>query len=301
MKRIGTTIALVVLAASVAHGQILYKISGKGLKEASYIIGTYHLAPASYADSVPGLRQAMSDCRQVYGEVDIMDAIKPENKAKVEAMQYLPEGKTLASVLTSEQLGKLNGLLREVVGKDLNNEAVAAQMGRLTPAALSSSLTLIAYMKETPNLDPTKLLDGYFQQEALAQGKKVGGFETLEFQMDVLYGAPLEDQIKALMCLVENFQETVDMSELVAAAYFGQSLEDLEDLTAEESDGACGSSPEEEDKLIYNRNANWAKAMPKIMAADPTLFAVGAAHLCGEKGVLALLKEQGYTVEPVKK
>lgn len=301
MKRIGTTIALVVLAASVAHGQILYKISGKGLKEASYIIGTYHLAPASYADSVPGLRQAMSDCRQVYGEVDIMDAIKPENKAKVEAMQYLPEGKTLASVLTSEQLGKLNGLLREVVGKDLNNEAVAAQMGRLTPAALSSSLTLIAYMKETPNLDPTKLLDGYFQQEALAQGKKVGGFETLEFQMEVLYGAPLEDQIKALMCLVENFQETVDMSELVAAAYFGQSLEDLEDLTAEESDGACGSSPEEEDKLIYNRNANWAKAMPKIMAADPTLFAVGAAHLCGEKGVLALLKEQGYTVEPVKK
>lgn len=301
MKRIGTTIALVVLAASVAHGQILYKISGKGLKEASYIIGTYHLAPASYADSVPGLRQAMSDCRQVYGEVDIMDAIKPENKAKVEAMQYLPEGKTLASVLTSEQLGKLNGLLREVVGKDLNNEAVAAQMGRLTPAALSSSLTLIAYMKETPNLDPTKLLDGYFQQEALAQGKKVGGFETLEFQMDVLYGAPLEDQIKALMCLVENFQETVDMSELVAAAYFGQSLDDLEDLTAEESNGACGSSPEEEDKLIYNRNANWAKAMPKIMAADPTLFAVGAAHLCGEKGVLALLKEQGYTVEPVKK
>ena len=301
MKRIGTTIALVVLAASVAHGQILYKISGKGLKEASYIIGTYHLAPASYADSVPGLRQAIADCRQVYGEVDIMDAIKPENKAKVEAMQYLPEGKTLASVLTSEQLGKLNGLLREVVGKDLNNEAVAAQMGRLTPAALSSSLTLIAYMKETPNLDPTKLLDGYFQQEALAQGKKVGGFETLEFQMDVLYGAPLEDQIKALMCLVENFQETVDMSELVAAAYFGQSLEDLEDLTAEESDGACGSSPEEEDKLIYNRNANWAKAMPKIMAAGPTLFAVGAAHLCGDKGVLALLKEQGYTVEPVKK
>ena len=70
----------------------------------------------------------------------------------------------------------------------------------------------------------------------------------------------------------------------------------LEDLTAEESDGACGSSPEEEDKLIYNRNANWAKAMPKIMAADPTLFAVGAAHLCGEKGVLALLKEQGYSV-----
>jgi hypothetical protein len=301
MKRIGTTIALVVLAASVAHGQILYKISGNGLKQPSYIVGTYHLAPASFANDIKGLKSAMEACEQVYGEVDIMDAIKPESKAKVEAMQYLPEGKTLASVLTSEQLGKLNGLLREVVGKDLNNEAVAAQMGRLTPAALSSSLALIAYMKETPNLDPTKLLDGYFQQEALAQGKKVGGFETLEFQMDVLYGAPLEDQIKALMCLVENFEETVDMADFVAVAYFAQDLEQLEDITAEESESACGSTPEEEDKLIYNRNAAWVKAMPAIMQGKPTLFAVGAAHLCGDRGVLALLRAAGYTVEGVKK
>ena len=36
------------------------------------------------------------------------------------------------------------------------------------------------------------------------------------------------------------------------------------------------------------------------MGEKPTLFVVGAGHLCGEKGVLKLLEEDGYTVEGVK-
>ena len=39
--------------------------------------------------------------------------------------------------------------------------------------------------------------------------------------------------------------------------------------------------------------------MEKAMQAKPTFFAVGAGHLGGEKGVLNLLKKQGYTVKAV--
>ena len=35
------------------------------------------------------------------------------------------------------------------------------------------------------------------------------------------------------------------------------------------------------------------------MAQKPTLFAVGAGHLVGDKGVLNLLRQAGYTVEGV--
>ena len=62
----------------------------------------------------------------------------------------------------------------------------------------------------------------------------------------------------------------------------------------------CDYRPEEEDQLIYNRNANWAVLMPDIMAAKPTLFAVGAGHLPGEKGVLKLLQNAGFIIEGVK-
>jgi hypothetical protein len=40
--------------------------------------------------------------------------------------------------------------------------------------------------------------------------------------------------------------------------------------------------------------------MPALMMLRPTLFAVGAGHLPGEKGVLNLLRQAGYTVEGVK-
>ena len=68
----------------------------------------------------------------------------------------------------------------------------------------------------------------------------------------------------------------------------------------EKMHNSCDGRPEEEDALIYNRNADWVTKMPALMAKKPTLFAVGAAHLPGEKGVLNLLRQAGYKVEAVK-
>lgn len=40
-----------------AQAQLLYKISGNGLKAPSYIIGTYHFADVKFTDSIPGLKR----------------------------------------------------------------------------------------------------------------------------------------------------------------------------------------------------------------------------------------------------
>jgi hypothetical protein len=42
------------------NAQLLYKISGNGLEKPSYIVGTYHLAPGNFADSIPGLKDAFA-------------------------------------------------------------------------------------------------------------------------------------------------------------------------------------------------------------------------------------------------
>ena len=68
----------------------------------------------------------------------------------------------------------------------------------------------------------------------------------------------------------------------------------------EKEHNQCDSTPEEEDQLINDRNANWIKLMPQIMKDKATFFAVGAGHLPGDKGVLTLLKNAGYTIEGVK-
>ena len=68
MKKILMTLAAVLCCAMTVQAQLLYKISGGGLTEPSYIVGTNHTADISFVDSIPGLRRAMNVTQQVYGE-----------------------------------------------------------------------------------------------------------------------------------------------------------------------------------------------------------------------------------------
>ena len=292
--------ALIVSFAFNAQAQLLYRISGNGLESPSYIVGTYHLAPASFADSIPGMSEAIENTQQVCGELDMMDAFKPENTAQLIQSQMLPEGVTLSSLLTADQLSRLNALLLEVVGTNLEDEAFAAQMEKMKPVTLSTTLSLVAYMKKTQSFNPMELLDNYFQMLALQNGKSVKGFETVEFQMGVLYGSELPEQVDDLMCMVDHFDEATELVDRITSAYFSQNFQQLESVLEEEMEGTCAATPEEEAALLDNRNHNWIKLMPDMMAEKPTLFAVGAGHLCGEQGVLKLLEGLGYTVEGMK-
>ena len=300
MRKILLLAAVIIASVTYSQAQILYRISGKGLKSPSYIVGTYHLAPSSFADSIPGMRQAVEQTNQVCGELDMMDAFKPENTAKLLKAQMLPEGTTLSSLLTAEQLERLNALLLDVMGSNLNDETFAAQMDKMTPAALSTTLSLQSYIKRTESFNPMELIDNYFQMLALQNGKSVKGFETVDFQMGILFGESLEKQVNDLMCMVDHFEETDEMVNRITTAYFSQNLKQIEDAMEEESKVECGTTDEDEDRLINNRNSNWLEMMPSMMAEQPTLFVVGAGHLCGEKGVLKLLEDAGYTVEGVE-
>ena len=292
--------AFIACLAFNAQAQLLYRISGNGLKSPSYIVGTYHLAPASFADSIPGMNEAIENTQQVCGELDMMDAFKPENAARMMQAQMLPEGVTLSSLLTAEERTRLNALLLEVIGTNLDDEAYAAQVEHVNPVTLSTTLSLAAYIKKAESFNPMELLDNYFQMLALQNGKSVKGFETVDFQMSVLYGSELPKQVEDLMCLVDHFEESAQLVDRITSAYFSQNFQQLEAILEEEMEGPCAASPEEEANLLDNRNHNWIKIMPDMMAEKPTLFAVGAGHLCGEQGVLKLLQGLGYTVKGMK-
>ena len=292
--------AFIACFAFNAQSQLLYRISGNGLESPSYIVGTYHLAPASFADSIPGMSEAIENTQQVCGELDMMDAFKPENAARLMQSQLLPEGVTLSSLLTAEERTRLNALLLEVLGTNLDDEAYAAQVEHVNPVTLSTTLSLAEYVKKTQSFNPMELLDNYFQTLALQNGKSVKGFETVDFQMSVLYGSELPKQVEDLMCLVDHFEESAQLVDRITSAYFSQNFQQLEAILEEEMEGPCAASPEEEANLLDNRNHNWIKIMPDMMAEKPTLFAVGAGHLCGEQGVLKLLQGLGYTVEGMK-
>lgn len=301
MKRLFLTFAFAVMTVVGMQAQLLYKISGNGLTKPSYIIGTYHLAPVSFADSISGLTEALAATEQVYGELDMTDLASAENMQIMQAAMMLPEGTKLSTLLTADEMTRLNVVLKELMGVDMSNPMVAGQLDALSPQALQTQLSLLIYMKKHAGFNPQATFDGYFQQVALQQGKGVGGLETPEFQVQTLFkGMSLERQKQLLMCIVDNKDYTELMAERLVQAFFAQDLEGVKAVMDEKEHNQCDSTPEEEDQLINDRNANWIKLMPQIMKDKATFFAVGAGHLPGDKGVLTLLKNAGYTIEGVK-
>ena len=295
------TFAFAVMTVAGMQAQLLYKISGNGLTKPSYIIGTYHLAPVSFADSIPGLKEALAATEQVYGELDMTDLTSPENLQKMQAAMMLPEGTTLTTLLSEDELARLNVVLKDLLGFDMSNSMVAQQLNGLSPKTLETQLSLLVYMKKHSGFDAQNTFDGYFQKVAQEQGKPVGGLETLDFQIQMLYqGQTLERQKELLMCFVDNQEHMNQMAEQLVNAFFNQDIVGVKAVMDEKEQTSCDSTPEEEDQLINNRNANWAKLMPQIMSAKPTFFAVGAGHIPGERGVLQLLQAAGYTIEGVK-
>ncbi len=301
MKKISIITMLLVAVFMSANAQLLYKISGKGLAKPSYIVGTYHLAPVAFVDSIPGLRDAMAQTEQVCGELDMKQMTDQAEMQKMMQAMMLPEGTTLKTLLSEDEMTRLNAYMTKLMGVDMTNPMVEGQMGKMTPQALNTQFSLIMFMKHTPGFDPANLFDGYFQKAALEQGKSVIGLETMDFQIKVLFkGQTLERQKQLLMCLVDNPKYHEDAAVRLTKAFEAQDLNKMQELMDEKENNDCDSKPEEKDAMINNRNADWLTKMPAIMSNKSTLFAVGAAHLPGAKGVLALLRGAGYTVEGVK-
>jgi uncharacterized protein YbaP (TraB family) len=301
MKKLFSILLLMTVFVIGANAQLLYKISGKDLQKPSYIIGTYHLANVGFVDKIPGVKDALTNTEQVYGELDMTDLQSADNMKKMQNAMMLPEGQSLKTILTADQMKRLNAYLKKTMSVDMSSPMVEKQMGKLTPQALVTQLTLLMFMtKHMGEFDPSSTFDQYFQAQAKKNNEPVGGFETVDFQIKtLLQSTPMKRQVEQLMCLIDHQDFMESMSDKIVNAFYAQDLTAVKAAMDEKIGNSCDSTPEEENALINNRNADWLTKMPAIMSAKPTFFAVGAGHLPGDKGVLQLLKNAGYTVEGV--
>lgn len=302
MRKIIITAMTAVMVITGASAQLLYRISGKDLTKPSYVIGTHHLANVGFAEKVPGLKDALTETEQVYGELKWDDLTNPDSMRIMKESMILKDGKTLKDVLSAEAYKKVDNYLKKTMGVGLSHPQVAAQMGKLTPAALTNQLTVLMYMqRHMGEFDPSSTFDQYFQAQAQKNNEPVGGLETISFQTGIVFNSKTIDrQAEELICLIDHEELNADLMDEMTEAFYAQDLDALKKVMDTKTNDKCDPTPEESARLIDNRNADWAAKMPDIMKARPTFFAVGAGHLPGDKGLLKLLRDAGYTVEAVK-
>lgn len=300
MKKFLLSVAAILIACA-ASGQVLYSISGNGLKKESYIVGTHHLVDASFVKEIPGMDKAMKMTEQVYGELKMSEIMNPDTMKMMQEALYIPDGRKIKELLDPEHFDKLNELFRNLAGVPFDFPQIYEQMGRMRPSALESQLTVLMYLAEHSGaFDPTQALDSYFQNVALEQKKQTYGLETFEYQIKMMYQSkPVEEEVRSLNCLLDNIDYGKKQLDMLTEAYKAQDANAIDKALKMGGEIECMDS--NLDELIDVRNKNWVAKMPEIMKNRPTLFVVGAGHLFGEKGVLELLKKAGYTIKAVTK
>ena len=296
MKRI-FFISTLLLLALCANAQILYKISGKELKEPSYLLGTYHLISFDFIDKIPGYQEAWNNSKQVCGEIVMEQAFLPENMAKLQKAISIPGDSTIQQVMTAEQFAKYNAGIKSLLGMDLSNPLLAKQLGKMRPSLILEQFMCIALLqgREFFTFDQSAAIDNAIQIQAKKDNKPIGGFETFEEQLEILYGnvtiqEEIDELLKALDDLEKAEKETVEIFE----DYKKQDLNAIADCAK------TALNAEQEEKLVNERNANWLKVMPTVMQKQSTFFHVGVGHLINEKGLINQLRQMGYTVEAME-
>lgn len=293
MKRLSLILAVLLLAVA-AQAQLLWKVSGNGLGRPSYIFGTHHMAPATMIDQIKGMDEAISGCDIVVGEVEKDSLMSPEVQARMAQNMIAPLDSTLDKLLTPDDYR----IVEKVFDKYFGAMGVKlSQMKSLKPSAISTQMQAMQALKYFPNFDATNLIDVAVQQRANDAGRPSVGLESVQEQIDLLFNGPLTEQAKGLVesCKQDEFFQV--QSAALVDAYMSQNLDKIFTVM---TDATMGGSEEAMDALIYNRNRAWTAKLVEMMPERACLVCVGAGHLPGDQGLIQLLRNEGFTVEPVQ-
>ena len=125
------------------------------------------------------------------------------------------------------------------------------------------------------------------------EGRRVRGFETAESQLGIFDRLAADDQRTLLEGTIEEWSSSKDNPERLLRAWLSGDTQVLEDATSE----GIMADPELRAALLVDRNSDWMRQLRPMLDNDPQpLIAVGAAHLVGSDGLVAMLQKQGYTV-----
>lgn len=290
MKRTVLSLIATVIAITCSS-QILWEVSGNGLEKPSYIMGTHHFAPVSILDSIPEFNKAITGCDVIYGEMEESDMNSPQAQQKMVMAAMAPADSMLNMIYTPEQFDSIDTVIKKYTA----GQASLQQMSMLKPAMIGIQLTLLQTMKAFPDFNPQQQLDITVQQKGKELGKPLNGFETTDFQVGILFGKPISRQAKDLLKMVANDDKMYEYSHKLADAYMSQNLDLLLEIM---SDPETGSDEDDMNRLVYSRNAAWRDTLVKLMPDKSVFVCVGAGHLPGDKGLLNLLRQEGYNVKP---
>ena len=278
MKKI---LLLFLFLGSILKAQLLYQISGNGLSKPSYLYGTIHMLPKEQFRLSNSLKRAFESCQALAMELDLN--MSATEKIALAQQVLLPESKTLKDFMEAQDYLKLKIYCLDTLKW---SESKFERSSKLKPMFFSS----ILFQESMTQMASYEM---EFNKMAKKKHKHILGLETVEYQLSLFDQLPMSTQIEMLKTDLQNNLSNFDT---LLNAYLNEDIQQLDSLMNEES----SEYPEFNEILLYNRNKSWIGIMADQMQKESTFFAVGAGHLAGPQGVVALLRQQGFKVTAIK-
>ena len=260
---------------------LLWQVSGKDLKNPSYLFGTFHLLCKDDIHFSEQLKSAIKFSDEVYMELDMDD---PSIMLSGLLFMNMKDGKKLKDLYTPAEYKKIENYFTDSLH---------------TPMMMFQSIKpyfLVAMLyPKMMNCKNASGVEEELMKLTKEDKKEIKGLETMQFQASVFDSIPYEWQAKELLKNIDSFSIYKNEFDTMVMEYKNQQLSAMERLLNKSEFG----SEKYDDILLINRNKNWVNQLKSIMKKENVFVAVGTGHLVGEKGLINLLRKEGYTVEPL--
>lgn len=282
LKSLFILIFLFFLLNSKAQKQqqsLLWKISGNHLHSNSYIFGTFHLlCPKQFKlpDTISYLIQQVDT---VYFEIKLDDPALYNNMLQEMIMQ---NHTTLNNLLPTPTYDSMNQIFQGKTKMNLN-------FFQFYKPILITSFLYPSLLGCTPIS-----LENEIQKIAQHKNKPIAGLETADFQFEILDEIPYLQQANMLKETLLHFQRSQLELKKMVALYQRMNIDSIQQSIGEEDDLMAYQN-----QLIIQRNKSWLSILQNRMPNKACFVAVGAGHLGGTQGIIALLRKAGYTVTPI--
>ncbi|MFL6786993.1 MAG: TraB/GumN family protein [Sphingomicrobium sp.] len=289
LRRVGAALGLSLLLGSVPLEARAPQPAKPALWEVSdadttiYLFGTIHLLPNDIQWRTARIDQAVSGSQQLVVETIVDDKDPTKLMSAMASLAF--------------NTPNLPPLLERVPATKRPALAAAVRKSGLPPQALDKMETWAAAFILLGNkfreLGLSGGVEGVLRKDFAAQGKAVGELESNLEQLSFFDKLPEPAQRNLLEGAIEESKSMTDEFGGMLKAWSSGDVNGI----AKTFDRDLSTSPELQQALIRQRNANWSKWIEQRLAQPgAVLVAVGAGHLAGKDSVLEMLKKSGYKV-----
>ncbi len=240
----------------------------------SHIFGTIHLADTTVFRQRDTVLNILDSSTTFAAELNL-DSIFSQMKPQV----LMLSSSTLYDVYDSADVQLICAELEKI------NPMLARACPRMKPGAIMMLVSMSAFERTAPSS-----IDEFLWARAKKNRTKRQGLENFAEQIALIDSMPSAMVLQQLRRLDSSKLESLKLRDHYAH-------EELDSLQQMEDDNVY--TPEVMAMLNDRRNGRMAERMIPLLENGNAFIAVGALHLTGPSSILSLLRQRGYSVEPI--